>query len=481
MPSSKSIFRKKQKKVPWFEQLMALLALINFILVLFNLTYIPLRDFYFRYTPKIIQIYDPVKGIEPNRETQRYINTVQQLQQQALELGLNSPEANQTLEDLRTQSINLINEDPFAIANKSGVLEKIKNQMREEVPGSQESAKEAFRIFWSPTYLIEQNFQEELEWFDDEIIPLMELNYYRRIGENGQFIDDFWLIDLPFIIIFIVEFILRTYLIDRRFVSFTWFDAILWRWYDVFLFIPIWRWLRIIPVTIRLEQVGWIDIERVRAQAIRGVLTSFAQELTEIVIIQAINQLQNDIESGDFFQQFFESQKRRYIDLNNINEIEVLATRLVQITVYKAIPQVQPEIEAVLRHSIQSAVQQSPISQRFKQIPGLQDLPQQITERLINELSKLAVEGPQTTYETVKTAMEDPVGTRLSNELVRHFGTALGQEIQKEQSLNEIESLLVAFLEEFKINYVQRVDEENFEQVIAEARQLRQLTKGKKF
>jgi hypothetical protein len=74
--------------------------------------------------------------------------------------------------------------------------------------------------------------------------------------------------------------------------------------------------------------------------------------------------------------------------------------------------------------------------------------------------------------------MEDPVGTRLSNELVRHFGSALGQEIQKEQSLNEIESLLVDFLEEFKINYVQRVDEENFEEVIAEARQLRQLTKG---
>ncbi|WP_413161539.1 hypothetical protein ACL6C3_23325 [Capilliphycus salinus ALCB114379] len=458
---------------------MALLALINFILVLFDISYIPLRDFYFRYTPKITQFYDPVKGIEANRETETYIKTVEQLQRQALEFGLNSPEVNQTLEDLRTQSVNLINEDPFAIANKSSILEKIKNQMRTKVPGSQKSAKEAFRIFWSPTYLIQEDFQEQLEWFDEEVIPLMEVNYYRRINENAQFIDDFWKIDLIFILVFLVEFILRTYLIGRRFVSFTWFDAMLWRWYDVFLFIPFWRWLRIIPVTIRLEQVGWLDIERVRVQAIRGVLTSFAQELTEIVIVQAINQLQNNIESGEFFKQFFESQKRRYIDLNDINEMEVLATRLVQITVYKAIPQVQPEIEAVLRYSIQSAVQESPISQRFKQIPGLQDLPKQISDRLVNELSKLAVEGPQNTYESVKNAMEDPVGTRLSNELVRHFGAALGREIQKEQSITEIESLLVAFLEEFKINYIQRVDEENFEQVIREAKQLRQLTKGK--
>lgn len=479
MPSSKSIFRKKKKKVPWFEQLITLLALVNFILVLFNLSYIPLRNFYFRYTPKLTNLYDPIKGIEPHRQTEEYIATVQQLQQQALELGLNSPAVNETLEDLRIQSVNLIDEDPFAVANKSGILEKIKNQIRAKVPGSPDSAKEAFRIFWSPTYLIRQDFQEELEWFEDEIRPLMEINYYRQIDENGQFVDDFWKIDLFFIVIFLIEFLMRTYLVARRYSSFTWFDAMLWRWYDVFLFIPVWRWLRIIPVTIRLHQVGWIDIERVRVQAIRGALTSFAHELTEIVIVQAINQLQNDIESGEFFKQFFESQNRRYIDLNDINEMEVLATHLVQITVYKAIPKVQPEIEALLRYSIQNAVQDSSFSARIKQIPGLQNFPEQITERLVTELSKLSVEGPQNTYESVKTAMEDPVGTRLSNELVRHFGAALGQEIQKEQSLNEIESLLVAFLEEFKINYVQRVDRENSEQVIAEARQLRQLTKGK--
>lgn len=478
MQTSKSRFRKKKKKVPLFEQLMTLLTVINLILVLFNLSYIPLRDFYFRYTPKIIQLYDPIKGIEPHRATKGYIETVEKLKQQYSEFGINSSQVNQTLEDLQTKSINLINEDPFSIANKSGSLEKIKNKMRDQVPGEQDSAKEAFRIFWTPTYLTKQGFQQQLAWFDEEIIPFMEVNYYRGIGERGRFIDEFWKIDLPFVIIFITEFLLRTYLIGRRFTRFTWFDAMLWRWYDVFLFIPVWRSLRILPVMIRLEQVGWLDIERVRLQAIRGILTSFAQELTEIVVIQAINQLQNDIESGEFIKQFFKAQNRRYIDINNINEIEVLATRLVQMTVYKAIPQVQPEIEAILRHSIQSAVQQSPISTRFKQIPGLQDLPTQLTERLVAELSKLAVEGPQTTYETVKTAMEDPEGTRLSNELVRHFGSALGQEIQKEQSLNEIESLLVDFLEEFKINYVQRVDEENFEEVIAEARQLRQLTKG---
>ncbi|MEL7035259.1 MAG: hypothetical protein AAFO04_06525 [Cyanobacteria bacterium J06592_8] len=480
MQSPNPEFRKRKKKVPVFEQVMALLAVINFILVLFNLSYLPLRDFYFRYIPKLTELYDPVKGIEPNRQTQAYIKAVKELEQQALKSGLDSPEVKETLSALRTKSINLINEDPFSVANKSGNLEKIKNEMRERIPTAEDSAKEAFQKFWSQPYLTQQGFQQELEWFNDDIISEMEENYYRSIGENGKFIDRFWKIDLPFVIIFLIEFLLRTYLIDRRFVSLTWFDAMLWRWYDLFLFLPLWRWLRIIPVTIRLEQVRWVDIERVRIQAIRGILTSLAQELTEIVIIQAINQLQNDIETGDFLKQFFESKNRRYIDLNNINEIEVLATRLVQTIVYKAIPQVQPEIEAILRYNIIAVLENSPIFQQFQPIPGLKDLQTQLAERLVEEFSKIAVEGPQTTYEAVKTAMEDPVGTRLSNELVRGFGRALGQEIQKEQSMNEIESLLVVFLEEFKINYVQRVDEKNFEQVIAEARQLRQLTKGNK-
>ncbi len=478
MQAPQPIFGKKKKKVPLFEKLMTMLAIINFILVLFNLSYVPLRDLYFRYLPRLIELYDPIKGIEPHRDTERYINSVQQLEQEALEQGINSPQVSATLESLREQSERMIAQNPFALANKSGTLERIKNRMRDQVPNPNNSATEAFQTFWTEEYLNEQGFQQELDWFNQEIIPLMELNYFRGIAEHGGFIDDFWRIDFPFVMIFLAEFLLRTYIIGRRFARFTWLDAMLWHWYDILLFIPFWRWLRIIPVSIRSIQVGWLDLERIRFQAVRGILTSIAQDLTEIVVIQAINQMQNDLENGKLIKDIFSSKSRRYIDINDVNEIEVLATHLVQITIYKAIPQVQPEIEAVLRHSIHNAVQNSPLSTRLQQIPGLQDLPKQIAERLINELSNLAVEGPQTTYEAVKKAMEDPVGTRLSNDLVRSFGAALGEEVLKENSINKIEALLIDFLEEFKINYVQRVDEEHFEEVIAEARQLRKLTKA---
>jgi hypothetical protein len=51
----------------------------------------------------------------------------------------------------------------------------------------------------------------------------------------------------------------------------------------------------------------------------------------------------------------------------------------------------------------------------------------------------------------------------------------LGEELQKEQGLDKIQNLLIDFLEEFKINYIQQIDQENFEQIIAELQQQRQL------
>ncbi len=57
----------------YFERLMALTATVNLCLVLFNLSYVPWRDFYWRRLPQITQIYDPIKGIETHRETNNYL------------------------------------------------------------------------------------------------------------------------------------------------------------------------------------------------------------------------------------------------------------------------------------------------------------------------------------------------------------------------------------------------------------------------
>jgi len=472
MASQKPASRKISPQIRWFERAMALIALVDFSLVLFDFSYIPARDFYFRQFPVITQFYDPYKGIEPHRETQKYLNTVKALEAQVAQTKVNSPEVSSLLEQLRSESVEMINQNPFAVANKSGTLEKIKNRIRNRIPNPEDSSKEAFRTFWSREYLNKAGWEQEIKWFKQEIKPLIASNYYRGIGENSEVIEQFWKIDRWFIIIFGLEFLARTFALSRRYPSLTWREAMLWRWYDIFLLLPFWRLLRVVPVIIRVNEAKLPDLEPLRTTISRSFVGSFAQELTEVVVIQLINQMQGTIRSGDLAKQLFQSQKQRYKDINNVNEIEAIATRLVQVTVYKVLPQLQPDLEALLQHSIESMLKQSPVYQGFQQVPGLGNLPEKLAEQLVGELSKLAAFGPQNAYEAFKAAADDPVGTQLSNQLVQHFGKALGTELQQQQTLQEIQLLLSDFLEEVKINYVKQLSEEDFEKILAETKKL---------
>ena len=474
-PSQTPNSRKETPKVPWFERFMALVALGNFSLVLFDISYVPWRDFYQRQLPIITQVYDPFKGIKPHRDTEKYLKTLEQLKIQVVETGLPSPQVAAKLQEINNLSAKMIDEDPFRVASKSGTLEKIKDRMRDRTPNPQESAKQSFRTFWSQDHFNKKGWQPEITWFDAKIKPLIATNYYRTIGENGEFTDNFWQIDLPFIAIFAIEFLARTYFISRRHRSVTWRQAMLWRWYDIFLILPFWRLLRVLPVTIRIHQAKMPDLQPIRTQISRGFVANFAQELTEVVVIQLINQMQQSITSGELAKQLFPSQKQRYLDINNINEIEALASRLVQVTVYKVLPQLQPDLEALLRYNIEIFLKQSPLYQGFQQVPGLGNLPAQLASQLVAELSKLVTVGPQDAYEAFKIASEDPVGTKLSSQLVQHFGQALGTELQQQQTWQEIQLLLCDFLEEFKINYIQRLSEEDFEKILEQAKELQRI------
>ncbi|MFS0513535.1 hypothetical protein ACEYW6_02270 [Nostoc sp. UIC 10607] len=61
-----------------------------------------------------------------------------------------------------------------------------------------------------------------------------------------------------------MELLARTFYISRRDRSLSWLEAILRRWYDIFLLLTFWRWLRIIPVTIRIYQADLLNIEPLR-------------------------------------------------------------------------------------------------------------------------------------------------------------------------------------------------------------------------
>ena len=92
--------KKSVRRNLWLEKLLAIIALANLILVGFDFSYIPWRDFYFAEAPTIVKYYDQVKGIEPHRETQRYLSKVEELETQIEQTGLQSQEVESSLQQL---------------------------------------------------------------------------------------------------------------------------------------------------------------------------------------------------------------------------------------------------------------------------------------------------------------------------------------------------------------------------------------------
>lgn len=451
----------------WFERVMAIATLINLSLVAFDLSYIPWRDFYLQKLPGFTQWYGfHLKGIEPHRSTDTYLQTVSTLQKQITQTGVRSPQTLSLLEKLRTQSAEMIEEDPFQTANKSGTLERIKRRMREYT--RQESSKQAFETFWSPAYLSQSNWNSSFTFFDRQITPLIRTNYFRGIGENGAPIDLFWTIDLAFVALFGIELLARTFALSRL-DKVTWLDALLWRWYDLLLLLPFWRWLRIIPVLVRLNQAKLVDLKPLSDRLTKGLVTSLAVELTEVVILRAIDQVQALIRQGEITRWLLQSSgSQHYIDLNNVDEGKAIAQHLVTLLAYQVLPQVKPDLEAFLHHTLTRVLSASPAYSGLGNLPGMGNWSNQLTQQLVSQVS-------QNTYQALIASLEDPVGIDLLQRIVDRFGNSLKTQAQQGAS-EEIQTLLVEMLEEFKINYVKRLTEADPEILRADLKRLYGMT-----
>jgi len=432
---------------------MAIVALINLLLVLFDLSYIPWRDFYLRQFPQVTVWYgERWKGIEPHRSTETYLKTVQSLENQVASTGLQSPETEVLLANLRSLSTEMVDENPFEGAAKSGTLERIKRRMRDQINVA--SSKQAFATFWSTEYLRQAGWKEAIAFFDDRIAPLIATNYYRGIGENGEPIDRFWLIDAGFVGLFALELLARTFYLSRRSrgregtARVTWLDALVGRWYDLFLLLPFWRWLRVIPVMTRLNQARLINLNPLNASITHGFVSTFAAEITEAVVLQVIEQVQELLRRGTIARWLISPQGgRKYVDLNGINEAEAIAKHLTTVIVDQVLPQIRPDLDAVMQHILTRILSTSPLYAGLQHLPGASQISSRVTQQIVSEATK-------NTYQVLKLALEDEVGVKLVQRLVVQFGNAFQTEIQQNRAIDEIQTLTIALLEEIKINYV---------------------------
>ena len=87
------------------------------------------------------------------------------------------------------------------------------------------------------------------------------------------------------------------------------------------------------------------------------------------------------------------------------------------------------------------------------------------------------------TYQVINETLtifliEDPIFEELLGKLINSITQSLDSEVQLRQNIDKIEVLLGDLLEEIKLNYIQKLSQEDVEEVLEQTRILRQEIKA---
>jgi len=437
--------------------------------------------------------YDIIKGIEPYRDSQEYLITVTLLENELEEKGLSGERVEPLLQELRDKSTTLIDSEYFfQLVNKTSNLTKIKYKVKNhiydrnpetypnlpptlkflksvnllehiapEVLWADKSSKEAFNTYWSLPNFALHGWQEELGYFDAEIQFLMRSFYFRNIGINGEFVDRFWLVDLPWMALFFIEFMLRTLWLSFR-TRLSWWGAVKYRWYDVLLLQPWLPILRVITAIIRLDQVKILNLETSKRYLGLSFIASFGREVTQVVISQGIDQLQNTVGKGLIKKALFknkELERKEGGKKANVKEdnptIAAIVNQVLELTACEVLPEVRTDLEDFLDYQVEKALEKSTIYRQIRRIPLVRRLPRDIANKIASQISAAIATGPEKAYQG---SPPDPQGSALKERLVKHFTRELTSKLEREGTAEEIEFLLIDWLEEIKVKYLNQPD-----------------------
>jgi hypothetical protein len=237
--------------------------------------------------------------------------------------------------------------------------------------------------------------------------------------------------------------------------------------------LPFWRWLRVIPILARLQRSQFLPLhlgDRVQKQISQGIVAGIAEDITEVVVIRIINQVQISIRQGDIGRLLAKHDRDSYVDLNDTNETVEIIKIFTHALVEGVLPKIQPEAEALLQYSLEKAIQQSPAYQGISLLPGGKTAVSTLTKQLVAQTYK-------TFAVTLKVVIEeDREFEQLLESLLTNVNQSFVSEMKAKQSLNQIENLLIDLLEEIKINYVERLSTEDVEQILEQTRSIRKIT-----
>ena len=139
---------------------------------------------------------------------------------------------------------------------------------------------------------------------------------------------------------------------------------------------------------------------------------------------------------------------------------------------YKVLPEIRGEVENLLVYTFEKTITDSPVYKNIEYLPGLQTFPKEISDRLATQIYQVFLD-------TIDNLLqEDQVFDEYLEKVIDKFSRTLQLNSNNKHDIENVESLLVAFLEEVKVNYVQKLSEGDIEALLDEKRALQQKNNG---
>ncbi len=294
--------RRHWRTIAW-DVAMVQLALLNLGLLAFDFTYLRLRPFYLRHLGLVVRVYDPVKGIEPNPLTVRYVELVTQLGQPGAGAGRAA-----LLDELRRLGREALDQAPFVRVGQMAERRAFDQRLRDFVAARDGldraalSPHQALDLLWRPGD--DAELATSVAFFHRDLEPLLEVNFFRAYDRDGNFVDHGWLIDLPFLLLFSVEFYGRWLLAYRRRQYAEWWIYPVLHWYDFLGIMPlpqfrVFRLFRIGSLYVRLRRSEHSKVgDDVVSRLVGQVAHMVTEEVTHRVAIRILSASQAALADG---------------------------------------------------------------------------------------------------------------------------------------------------------------------------------------
>jgi hypothetical protein len=478
----------------YWDRSVALWAALNLVLVAFDLTYLPLRNFWLQrnlcpipslplvlplgWLPDITPWVDPLKGIEPHRETQAYLKAFDQLdlamnRRPSTYTGGVSPEQRQLLARQLALTVQMIDVNPFLASGGTATLETIKDRLRHRA--QLDSAKAATAALLDPARLALVGWQGERQFWRQQVLPLVATNYWRSIDENGRPTDHFWRLDLLlFQSVFAVDILLRLLRLRRRLPGLSWRDSCLRRWIDLPLLLPFWRWLRLLPVLERLQAAGLVNLEPLRAVVSRAVVALLALELFEVLALQLLDGGQSLIRSARWPERIRRLRSHQSVATSKDDrQLAELVRIWAPLLLAQVAPRLAPEAQNLLVYALRQSLARSVVPPALRSLQPLllveNGFSRQLASGMVDTLVELSRNAGQ------QLSQLDDQQLALLQRCVDRFWEELAEALERGPVLQRSQELLVAMLEELKTSYISQVNRSGIEALIQE---LDQLTTG---